>query len=60
MTEHKTQCHECQLKDGAIVPKYGLCGVTCDQGKCPSCGKDRLLMYACDYDWPDGSKAVFD
>lgn len=59
--KHKTQCHECQLKDGAIVPPHGLNGVTCLMGICPGCEKEEvLLFYACDYNWPDGSRAVLD
>ena len=58
--QRKDQCHKCQLKAGAKEPKGGLRGVTCIHGICPGCGKEDLLMYACDYFWPGEKIKIWD
>ena len=59
--QRQTQCHECQIKSGAVEPNDSLNGVTCIRGICPGCGEEDFLIYACDYNWPKtGEMAVYD
>lgn len=55
-------CHACQLKRGAQVPKGNpnFIGITMHAGDCESCGKETGIVPSCDYDWPDGRKAILD
>lgn len=52
-------CHECQLKRGAKLPDNSRC-VTVSLGPCSECLEYTGLVPDCDYNWPDGRKAVFD
>ena len=55
-------CHDCQIKAGGRVPKWGHMGITVVVGDCDGCGKkDATLVPNTDYDWPkEGVGAIWD
>jgi hypothetical protein len=51
-------CDECAKKQGG---KCTSNAITVSSGDCPYCGvKDVMLIPTCDFNWPDGTKAVWD
>lgn len=48
-------CHECQIKRGGKVPKWGHNGITVTKGKCGICCEEKTLIPNNDYNWPGKS-----
>lgn len=56
-------CYHCQIKRGGKHPRHNpdWIGNTMALGNCDGCGaKDVGIAYDCDFDWPDGRKAMVD
>ena len=56
--QQATMCFDCQRKAGGAFPS-GSC-VTVTEDFCPCCGEKKSLVPACDFNWDDGRKAIFD
>lgn len=57
--DHYWICRDCAVKMGGRIPEHSR--VTMHYNDCPYCGEpEKALCATSDYNWPDGTKAIFD